>query len=85
MKVLKQLSISINDKSKIDDVYFNVDILKLYKDVKELLETKPQEEVIDILEKTVNYMFGQKMGIKSIKRMNLQSVLFVITKLVMKD
>ena len=25
-------------------------------------------------------MFGQKMGIKSIKRMNLQNVLFVITK-----
>ena len=82
VKVLKQLSISINDKSKIDDVYFNVDILKLYKDVKELLETKPpKEEVIDILEKDSELYVWAKDGYKKHKENEFTECAFCNNKI----
>lgn len=66
--ILKKLSISVNDKNKIDDVYFDVEILKLYEEVKSLLETKPpKEEVIDILEKDSELYIWAKDGYKKHK------------------
>lgn len=51
IKTLKKLAISINDKAKIDDVFFKIDIIKLYEEVNQLLKTRPpKEEVINILE-----------------------------------
>ncbi|KLE11431.1 AAA family ATPase [Aliarcobacter butzleri] len=82
VKVLKQLSISINDKSKIDNVYFNVDILNLYEDVKDLLETKPpKEEVIDILEKDSELYVWAKDGYKKHKENEFTECAFCNNKI----